>query len=287
MKHSPGRTAEPISNARIIESIAILTRDIANDLAGFGSHVGEADRSRDSVRGRLITAFRELSRLRAQLVSLREPFVRGQISRIPAPGPSGWKIQIGGGGRPLAGWIDVDLPPQRPELDALSLNVLWGLPFARSSARFVFCSHALEHLDYPDASLSFLRSVRRVLRTGGVLRVVVPDLESYLAAYARRDLAFFRARRKTWPHSAGCESILEEALLYAGAAAPPEDFFGHKFGYDFETLKRILRKAGFRRVVRSAYMKSRHADLRVDSASPYARAVFRGRHFSLFVEATR
>jgi predicted SAM-dependent methyltransferase len=145
----------------------------------------------------------------------------------------------------------------------------------------------LEHLDYPDAALAFLREVRRVLRPGGVLRLVVPDIHEYLAAYARRDRAFFQARRKTWPDSERCDTMLIETLLYAGAASQPHDFFGHKFGYDVETLKLLLRKAGFRRVERSAYMKSRHPELRVDSASPYARAAYRGRHYSLFVDAVR
>lgn len=275
------KTADRTSNERIVESIAILTRQVANDLGGFGSYVDPVARSSTDIRGGLIIVCRELLRLRRKLIRMRKPYVGAQASRVALSGPTD-RIQIGGGGQTLEGWLSVDLPPAD-----LSVNVLWGLPIRGASARVVFCSHMLEHLDYPDAALAFLREVRRVLRPGGVLRLVVPDIQEYLAAYARRDRAFFRARRKIWPGSERCETMLTETLLYAGAASQPHDFFGHKFGYDFETLKLLLRKAGFRRIERSAYMKSRHPDLRVDSASPYARAAFRGRHYSLFVDAVR
>ena len=277
------KRAARISNARIVESIAILTREIANDLSGLGSHVDAAARSPSDVRGRLISACRELLRLRQQLFRMRGACVRNQVARIARS--ANWreaKIHLGPGGWPLDGWINVDLPPAD-----LSLNVLWGLPFPAGFARAVFCSHMLEHLDYPDAVLPFLREVRRVLRAGGVLRLVVPDIQKYLAAYVRQDKAFFRARRRIWPDSARNETMLVEALLYAGAGSQPDDFFGHKFGYDFETLKRLLRKAGFRRIEKSSYMKSRRHELRVDAASPYARAAFRSSHYSLFVDATR
>lgn len=278
------RPRRHVSNAALVKAIAILARRIAGDVAGFGDLGGARSRSSLGARARLLTACRELLRLERELGRLRKAHVQEQTRRIAASTLStDRKVHIGGGGEKLKGWIDVDLPPGAD----LPLNVLWGLPFASGCVSFVFCSHMLEHLDYPADALAFLREIRRVLRPGGVARFVVPDIEKYFAAYVRNDKAFFRARRKTWPHATGLPTLLTEALLYAGGGAQPDDFFGHKFGYDFETLRRALRDAGFRRIVKSGYMKSRRLELRVDSASPYARAAFRGRHYSLFVDATR
>jgi predicted SAM-dependent methyltransferase len=65
-----------------------------------------------------------------------------------------------------------------------------GIPAATATADVVYSSHVLEHLDPDDASL-FLREAWRALRPGGVLRVVVPDLEQATRGY----LAALDARR--------------------------------------------------------------------------------------------
>jgi predicted SAM-dependent methyltransferase len=182
----------------------------------------------------------------------------------------------------MPGWLSIDLPPAD-----LALDVLWGLPFPRGSASAVYCAHLLEHLYYPHEALRFLGELRRVIGPGGVLRIVVPDIGRALAAYARRDARFFEDRRAWWPEVERARTPLEHVLSYAGANKLPANFFGHKFGYDFDTLRLLLRDAGFGRVERSAYMKSTHRVLRVDSVSRYAAASTRGRHYSLFVDALR
>jgi SAM-dependent methyltransferase len=66
-----------------------------------------------------------------------------------------------------------------------------GIPFPDASFDAVYHSHFLEHLDRPAAS-RFLRECLRVLRPGGVMRVVVPDLE----VRAREYLAALEAARR-------------------------------------------------------------------------------------------
>ncbi len=51
-----------------------------------------------------------------------------------------------------------------------------GIPFGDGTVDAVYLSHLLEHVDRPSVG-GFLEQIRRVLRTGGVVRVVVPDLE--------------------------------------------------------------------------------------------------------------
>jgi hypothetical protein len=125
-----------------------------------------------------------------------------------------------------------------------------------------------------------------VLAPGGTVRIVVPDVEQCMTAYVEKDEVFFasRARHFTWlPPD---QTHLESFLAYAGAGPTPEYLFEHhKFGYDFETLKRALEREGFANVRRCAYQESPHAELRVDHASSNASAKHGQRHFSLFVEA--
>ena len=57
-----------------------------------------------------------------------------------------------------------------------------GIPAADRSVDAVYHSHVLEHIDR-DAVPAFFAEVRRVLRSGGIHRIVVPDLERYARGY--------------------------------------------------------------------------------------------------------
>src|SRR6185503_15906525 len=106
--------------------------------------------------------------------------------------------------------------------------------------------------------------IRRVLTPGGIVRIVVPDIEQCLRAYADGNDSFFAERRRQWRLPENLTN-LESFLAYAGAGPDPEALFDHhKFGYDFTTLARALERAGFRDVRRCSYQGSRHAALRVD-----------------------
>lgn len=58
------------------------------------------------------------------------------------------------------------------------------LPFDSEVFDVVYHSHVLEHLDR-DAGNRLIRDCRRVLKNGGVLRIVVPDLEILVGRYIR------------------------------------------------------------------------------------------------------
>ena len=57
-----------------------------------------------------------------------------------------------------------------------------GIPFPDSSVDVIYHSHVLEHLDR-DAAHGFIQECARVLRPGGLIRVVVPDFERYCRNY--------------------------------------------------------------------------------------------------------
>jgi len=61
-------------------------------------------------------------------------------------------------------------------------NLAQPLPFAADSVDVVYHSHLLEHLDR-DTARAFLLEVKRVLRPGGIQRIVVPDMERACSTY--------------------------------------------------------------------------------------------------------
>ena len=221
--------------------------------------------------------------LELELKQLAEPYVEAQLRDLKIDESTRHlKLHIGAGASRLPGWVNIDNFPAE-----LALDVTWGLPFGDGAADYVFMSHILEHLFYPEGALMLLREVNRVLAPGGRLRVIVPDVEKCLKAYVEQDETFFASRKETWHWWPEAKTRLEDFLAYAGAGPRPSSFLdSHKFGYDFETLAHVLREAGFAAVERSGYMATSDPVLRVDDASLVAGATFGDESYSLFVEAT-
>ena len=91
-------------------------------------------------------------------------------------------VNIGCGAVYHPAWTNLDTAPSAAAVQCCDARA--GLPFPDASVDAVYHSHMLEHLD--DASArSFLLECHRILRPGGILRVVVPDLEGIARAYLR------------------------------------------------------------------------------------------------------
>ncbi|MDE2251958.1 MAG: methyltransferase domain-containing protein [Gammaproteobacteria bacterium] len=274
-----GRTQEKL------RALARSTYELACDLLGMGP-AAEQELVRASgigVEQRLLGMLAATDGLRKELQSMRASAVAMQLQGLQIDARArGLKLHIGCGQGHLPGWINIDVHPA-----PLALNVLRGLPFSDASAEFVFVSHLLEHLYFPRDVQPFLAELRRVLAPGGIVRIVVPDIGKCIEAYVRNDRDFFASRRETWPWWPSNPTRLEDFLAYAGAGPEPAFLFeSHKYGYDFETLQRVLNDAGFVSVIESGYMASEHMALRVDEISAVARATYGQRHYSLFVEAS-
>jgi predicted SAM-dependent methyltransferase len=282
---APLSDAEASARSKLhLRSLARSVYDAACDLHGLGPYAERmlAAQTGIGVERRLLALLAAVDGLRQALAALRAPYLAEQLlsAGIEAQARD-LRLHIGCGEGHPEGWVNIDVHPA-----PFAMNVLWGLPFATGSARFVFVSHLLEHLFYPADVRPFLAEVRRVLAPQGVLRIVVPDIEQCVEAYMKNDSAFFASRRETWTWWPKSATHLEDFLAYAGAGAEPAYLFeAHKYGYDFDTLAHVLNEAGFAGVTRSTYMGSAHEVLRVDDASAVAKARYGERYYSLFVEA--
>jgi len=268
-----------------ISSLANAAHQIAGDLMAFGPaiHPPVAEESGVSILARLEALIAAMDALKSELQERRGAFLSRQMQQLALRDTGRLlKLNIGAGKHTLDSWVNIDVFPAE-----FAMDVRWGFPFADGSAEYVFLSHTLEHLYYPDEALSFLKEVRRVLSPSGRVRIVVPDVEKCIQAYVQKDEDFYASRRKTWTWWPSAETRLEGFLAYAGAGPSPDSFFdSHKFGYDFETLTLLLERSGFGTLERSEYMASSDPVLRIDNASLVAGAMYRDKYYSLFVEAT-
>lgn len=79
-------------------------------------------------------------------------------------------------------WINIDFNSMNQNIR--SINILKGLPFSDNSIDAIFSSCMLEHFTKEQA-LKHLKECYRILKMGGVCRVVVPDLEDVCKEYLR------------------------------------------------------------------------------------------------------
>lgn len=93
------------------------------------------------------------------------------------------KLNIGCGDHFHPDWSNVDVSAHHPSV--LAWDVRQGLPFEDQSFDAVYHSHLLEHLSVADGE-RLMSECFRVLRSGGVLRVVVPDLETIATLYLEK-----------------------------------------------------------------------------------------------------
>jgi SAM-dependent methyltransferase len=92
------------------------------------------------------------------------------------------KLNIGCGKRYHKDWVNIDINPRSKEVR--KVNILKGLPYKDNYFDAVYHSHVLEHLP-KDRAEGFIKECYRVLKPGGILRVVVPDLENIVREYLK------------------------------------------------------------------------------------------------------
>lgn len=116
-------------------------------------------------------------------------------------------------------------------------DVTKGIPLSDGSVDVLYSSHMLEHLDRGEASL-FLKEARRVLCSGGIIRLAVPDLRKHVQQYIESEDAdaFIAGTLLCQPRPRTIVQRLR--VLLVGARH-------HQWMYDGVSLCRLLLAHGF------------------------------------------
>ena len=102
------------------------------------------------------------------------------------------RLHLGCASNYLDGWTNIDLFRPGRRLD-LRWDLRRGIPAPDDCAESILAEHLLEHIDL-GGGIGLLKECYRVLRSGGVLRIGVPDLERYVRSYLCDDPLIDRVR---------------------------------------------------------------------------------------------
>jgi predicted SAM-dependent methyltransferase len=159
-------------------------------------------------------------------------------------------LNVGCGAFPAAGFcnLDYDWAPGRLCWDITKRP----LPFPNSSLEGIYTEHCLEHISIESCG-AVLREFRRILKPGGVVRIVVPDgglyCELYMRAMAGESVEF------PYPEPGKLPMFYVNRIMHR---------WGHQFIYDFNTMESMLKAAGFAIVERAKFGEGRNPKLLVD-----------------------
>lgn len=186
------------------------------------------------------------------------------------PVEPGSYINLGCGPNILEGFVNIDAD-WVPGLN-ICCDITRGLPVPDSSVGGIFSEHCLEHLSL-EQGRALLRECWRVLAPKSVIRIVVPDLEIYVRAYAQH----LDGATVAFPN----EYFTNRSNVSQPVALINELFYGsgHRFIYDFHVLSDLLREARFHEIEKRSFGAGSDEKLLIDSPGR--------RSESLYVEARK
>jgi len=139
-------------------------------------------------------------------------------------------IELGSGDRPARGYLHCDVRPRRHVECAADVGA--GLPFRSGVADRILACHILEHFSWRRTS-NVLSEWARVLRTGGQLELITPNLRWTCTKYATDDYSKY-----TRYH-------IQSDIF--GAQDYPKNY--HHAGFDWAFLSKLLAGLGFDPVI--------------------------------------
>ena len=133
-------------------------------------------------------------------------------------------------------------------------DVTKRLKFADNSVDVVFTEHVMEHVPFA-AGINFMRESLRILKPGGVLRVVCPMLEPMLAFNPSDPQAKAYAEGNLVTNAREEQAALKALGLDDGVSAFSKTFLfnnlfrkhAHQFIWSAEQMRQVLLALGFRK----------------------------------------
>jgi len=147
----------------------------------------------------------------------------------------------------LVKWGIIDKRYKRNWPDIKMADVRKELPIESGVVDWVYCSHVIEHLEKYEAE-SLVKEIKRILKRGGRVRIVLPDLNKIIKNYGDDPDQFNRVYF-------GFEKDKKAGIL--GKFIRP-----HNWMYTYESFKKLMVEAGFEKIEKSNWQNGKMPDVK-------------------------
>jgi predicted SAM-dependent methyltransferase len=150
------------------------------------------------------------------------------------------------------------------------------LPISSNSIKYIYASHFIEHLDFSEG-ITFLKQCYSMMMKGAIIRLTCPDLELWIKKYYENDISFFNNYKSFF--SIGIHPLVKtKGNIFMSQVHN----WGHKWNYDFDSMRHLLQVVGFQKISKKSYHDSMIPEIR--TIEPYDE----GRKLeTLYVEAQK
>lgn len=153
--------------------------------------------------------------------------------------------------KPSEDWLNVDIDPSRGDV-IVNFKDFVNLPLKDNSVLCVYGSHVFEHMSIFKTPIIFAE-IFRVLKEGGVFRLILPDAEKSIKEYVNgnKDFLLFKRRKDraliNYKKDYTLFECLREDFLSPNGQIDllGKESLAHQNAWDYETIKLDLVRAGF------------------------------------------
>jgi hypothetical protein len=125
------------------------------------------------------------------------------------------------------------------------------LPYGNRTVSKIYASHFLEHIPYEKGAY-FLQECYRVLKSDGVMRLVVPDLLIHAEKYVKRTKTLIKTTNLPDDRSFH-DSFIE--IIFGAYLKKKRYGAEHCYMYDLPTIVSLLKSVGFLNIKKFDYQK--------------------------------
>jgi len=161
------------------------------------------------------------------------------------------KLNIGCGFYFIKGWLNIGIFPKKEipygairKINGASVfhfDITNEFPMKDSNVRYIYASHFIEHLSFKDG-IKLLEKCYCLMENDAVMRLTFPDLELWVKNYYENNISFFEK------YKSSIEKENFQAQTKGEIFMSQVHGWGHKWNWDFESMKHILGKIGFRNI---------------------------------------
>ncbi|MFN8575961.1 MAG: methyltransferase domain-containing protein [Candidatus Sericytochromatia bacterium] len=166
-----------------------------------------------------------------------------------------FKLHIGCGSNTHNDWLNSDYFPESNKI--LHLDATEVFPFSSGTFDYIFSEHMIEHISYSQG-FNMLNECYRILTENGKIRISTPDFKFLNDLYIENKSDLQKEYIK-W----SIDNFIQDAPYYDSIFVINNFVrdWGHLFIYDEKTLRLLLEKAGFSKIVRCNLNESEDIEL--------------------------